>query len=651
MRPALAATCIIVLFNTPVRAGPNSNGAIIVHTNDSYTYGSLTKCTTSYGQPANCASAITRTDKSVGSVVWFLAAFPSVSSPSVRTVYFGVNFDEANLDPSSLLGPCGPAGTVEIPDAGWPANNAGNSVGFGSPVAGNNLFRFYYFQVNDSAGGIPGPYFCSAINPTGGYAAFFDDQSPPNQDNIERFGCVRWSAEGSNTCPPTLEGGACCNPATGVCMISTEADCVPPAVWHAEWLACSPNPCPQPLAACCAIDGGCTLSVPEGCLPPSTWHSDWLVCSPNPCSPAAACCDPATGACNVITESHCLAPRVWHGDWPACDPNPCPQPLAACCTPAGDCTLTVPADCPAPSVWHPEWATCAPDPCTSILPGACCNPATSLCTIVVEAQCHVPSVWHAEWTSCSPNPCPTSTTGPNVDGAIIVHTNDSYAYLSTTVCTTPLGQPASCEEAITQTDKSVGVVVWFLAAFPPYASPAVASVYFGFDYDDANLDPSERFGPCGPPGTIEAPDAGWPQNVAGNAVGFGTPVLGNTLFRFYYFKVSDYLGQPGPYLCSAINPTGGYAAFFDDSFPPGQNNVTRFGCINWYGDGGMNECPQVQPVLGACCDVLGNCTMTTQADCLASNAWLPEPTCEPNPCPVPIPTERSSWGKVKALFR
>ena len=49
MRPALAATCTIVLFNTPVRAGPNSNGAIIVHTNDSYTYLSSTVCTTPLG--------------------------------------------------------------------------------------------------------------------------------------------------------------------------------------------------------------------------------------------------------------------------------------------------------------------------------------------------------------------------------------------------------------------------------------------------------------------------------------------------------------------------------------------------------------------------------------------------------------------------
>jgi hypothetical protein len=632
----------VVFANTG--AGPNADGAIIVHTNDSYAYNSLTVCTTTLGQPASCAAAVTRTDKVAAAVVWFLAAFRPTASPAVASIYFGINFDDVNLDPTTRFAPCGPAGTVEAPDAGWPSNQAGNSMGFGSPIVGNILFRFYYFKADDMSDGVASPYLCSAINPTGGFAAFYSNQFPPAEDYIEKFGCVRWYAQGSNDCPYPLEGSACCDPATGVCLYLEEVDCLPPAVWHPEWPSCSPNPCPQPLAACCAIDGGCSITVPSDCYPPSTWHSGWPSCSPNPCSPAAACCDPATGACNLIPELSCLAPSIWHADWPACVPNPCPQPVAVCCSINGDCTLTVSADCPAPSTWHAEWTTCTPDPCTSILLGACCDRPTGRCTLLAEAQCHPPSVWHPEWTSCTPNPCPVLgppdfPPGSNPNGAIIVHTNDSYNYLSTTVCTTTLGQPTGCAEAITRTDKATAAVVWLLASFLPMASPAVASVYFGINYDDTALDVTPKFGPCGPPGTVEAPDDGWPGDMtAGNSVGFGWPIIGNTLFRFYYFKVDDTVGEIGPFLCSAINPTGGFAAFFDNSFPPGGNEITEFGCVRWY-DAGLNHCPTIQLDRGACCLVTGECLFIEQAQCAGLPgfiSWTVNQPCVPdNPCAQP----------------
>ncbi len=167
----------------------------------------------------------------------------------------------------------------------------------------------------------------------------------------------------------------------------------------------------------------------------------------------------------------------------------------------------------------------------------------------------------------------------------MVHTNDAYSYLSTTICTTSLGQPASCEEAITRTDKSTGSVVWFLAAFLQTAVPRVAAVYFGVSFDEVNLDATAGFGPCGPSGTLQAPDAGWPSNSSGNSVAFGTPITGDTLFPFYYFRIDELSGAPGPFFCSAVNPSGGYAAYFDDSFPPRQDDIQRFGCVKWYDTG------------------------------------------------------------------
>lgn len=65
----------------------------------------------------------------------------------------------------------------------------------------------------------------------------------------------------------------------------------------------------------------------------------------------------------------------------------------------------------------------------------------------------------------------------------------------------------------------------------------------------------------------------------------------------------------------------------------------------------INPCPP-PIILGACCDPQGNCTITSQADCLPPNIWHPEwTTCEPNYCPPPVPTENTTWGKIKANYR
>jgi hypothetical protein len=65
----------------------------------------------------------------------------------------------------------------------------------------------------------------------------------------------------------------------------------------------------------------------------------------------------------------------------------------------------------------------------------------------------------------------------------------------------------------------------------------------------------------------------------------------------------------------------------------------------------VQTCPPPIP-RGACCDPQGNCTITTQAECLPPNVWHPEWTsCEPNYCPPPVPTQNTTWGQIKANYR
>jgi hypothetical protein len=362
---SLLVLAVFALASAPATAGPNANGAILVHTNDSYDYLSATACTTSLGLPSGCASATTRTDRPAGTVVWFLAYFLPTANPVVSAVYFGIDFDENSLGPITEFSACGPAGGLEISDAGWPANGAGNTIGFGTPIRGETLFAFYSFRVDDRSGGPPSsPYLCSAINPSGRYAAFIDDRFPPARDDIFLFGCVKWYGNGHNDCPGiVLPRGACCLIA-GECLFIEQIPCEQHA-GQISWTVntpCAPqNPCPQPRACCDLETGACEVVLWDVCLPPRVVY--WTDCAPsNPCPPKGACCEPETGNCTYVLEWECTNSVFWHPDW-NCDVDVCPrQPMGACCAPNGDCAYVALEDCRRPHVWHHEWF-CNPNPC------------------------------------------------------------------------------------------------------------------------------------------------------------------------------------------------------------------------------------------------------------------------------------------------
>jgi hypothetical protein len=65
-----------------------------------------------------------------------------------------------------------------------------------------------------------------------------------------------------------------------------------------------------------------------------------------------------------------------------------------------------------------------------------------------------------------------------------------------------------------------------------------------------------------------------------------------------------------------------------------------------------NPCPQ-PPSTGACCFTDGTCQVLTQAECLAGQGAYQgdNVACTPTLCPPPTPTEKTSWGQIKALYR
>jgi hypothetical protein len=55
-----------------------------------------------------------------------------------------------------------------------------------------------------------------------------------------------------------------------------------------DWLGvdstCQPNPCPQPVGACCFADGTCRMLSPADCgNQQGTWSGPDETCDPNPC--------------------------------------------------------------------------------------------------------------------------------------------------------------------------------------------------------------------------------------------------------------------------------------------------------------------------------------------------------------------------------
>jgi hypothetical protein len=76
-------------------------------------------------------------------------------------------------------------------------------------------------------------------------------------------------------------------------------------------------------------------------------------------------------------------------------------------------------------------------------------------------------------------------------------------------------------------------------------------------------------------------------------------------------------------------------------------------CVgNWTlgGDCDPNPCPQP---FGACCFDDGTCRVLTLVACAEiQGVYQGNYTdCNPNECSEPVPTERTSWGRIKNTYR
>lgn len=317
----VAVAMVALCFAAEALAGRNADGALIVHTDDTYAWSRGTACVDRRATPASCEGASTTSTRRDDATVWVVAAFCPSASPSVTSVYFGIDYQGTGLEPvESKM--CGPDGSFEIPDEDWPFSGRGNTIAFAHAVT-DLLFPVYAFRMD---GGAPGAWFCTRTNPMGGYASFTDDSDPPFLDFCLRFGCLRWFAPGYAECGSCSQPqGACCAP-DGSCSLGEPDPCVEDGGdYRGDFVPCDPDPC-IPRGVCC-FGARCELRMPARCAEEGgLFVAGPEGCADEPCAPRGSCCT-WNGLCEVLTRRDCDARRgLYWTEGEDCIED-CPQPV------------------------------------------------------------------------------------------------------------------------------------------------------------------------------------------------------------------------------------------------------------------------------------------------------------------------------------
>jgi hypothetical protein len=195
LRLFLSLSVLIGLASCPtdLLAGPNEGGVLLVHY--SPTAAVPNDPTFVEGGLAACDSAIVQAPAD-STILWHVyAAFPPESSPRLKVVTFGCEFDENSV---AVLWSATRPGATEIryePSVYWPYTGSGTSIAFEEALTGevNEIFVFAGY-------GYEGETFAVVAHPDHG-GTFASDGVPSELDSIVDYGSLGFGSPGSRSCP------------------------------------------------------------------------------------------------------------------------------------------------------------------------------------------------------------------------------------------------------------------------------------------------------------------------------------------------------------------------------------------------------------------------------------------------------------------
>ncbi|MCA9727900.1 MAG: hypothetical protein KC729_09480 [Candidatus Eisenbacteria bacterium] len=239
----------------------------------------------------------------------------------------------------------------------------------------------------------------------------------------------------------------------------------------------------------------------------------------------------------------------------------------------------------------------------------------------------------------------TAQAGPNADGVLMVHVDDSIVYsdgmsyvgLSDRNCADDFNCPIHDEACSQQTNiatstKGAGsideiTVWWVLAAFPQASCPRLSGITFGVGWGTGANDVTVVG--YGSAGDYEIPSDEWPSNF-----GNGTAVVWSSARRAHLIEVYWFAGYAtygpveftlGPHFTQGGN-------FADDAVPSHLDPIREYAKLGLGGATGHNPSVEGSPS-GACC--IGDlCAVRTEEGCANSGGFYlgDDVPCDPTTC-------------------
>ena len=192
---ARALGAAFVLAPALATAGPNAGGALVLHVNESIVYSDGVDYCGQSGLNTCQEARVTMPVDSESAVVCFVVgAFASGSSPRVKAVAFGIDYDVNRL----ALTDQGPCGGFELPTADWPRPGEGTALVLDS-ASEAPLVEVYWFAAYVSDAGEPTSLEVVPHPIQGGQ--FADDSVPAVIDPIEDYGRLGFGEDGYLPCP------------------------------------------------------------------------------------------------------------------------------------------------------------------------------------------------------------------------------------------------------------------------------------------------------------------------------------------------------------------------------------------------------------------------------------------------------------------